>query len=104
MDKTDACLTTAGEQQEKSVRQASHGEHQGAWVGYRVELEDPLTDEVIYRRTSRTPTTEEPWNTTLEDEPIFERVTTYKARSPSNRGFSKSKAGAERDVEPPFRP
>lgn len=66
-----------------------------------MEFKDPLSDEIIYGRTSRSPTTEESWNTTLENEPIFERVKTYKARSPGDRGLPRSEAGAERDVYPP---
>lgn len=101
IDKPEASLTASGVQQEQSARQATHGKHQGAWIGYRVEFEDPLTEEIIYRRTSRTPTTEEPWNITLGNEPIFERVKTYKARSSSDSGLPKSKAGAKRDADPP---
>lgn len=100
-EEPDSCASTSGEQQAQSAQQASHEAHEGAWIGYRVEFKDPITDEIIDRRSSRTPPAEDSFDTRPENEPVFERVTTYKARPSSDKFFPKSKTGPESGTDLP---
>ena len=101
IDKSDTSAIRCGEQQEQSICQATQQRHQRPWVQYSEEFMDPRTDEIIYKRTSRTPTFEESFNSGSADEPIFERVTTYKARLSSDKESPTSKPHANYSEEPP---
>lgn len=101
IEEPDPYPSRSGEQPAQSAQQASHEAHEGAWIGYRVEFKDPVTDQIIDRRTSRTPAVEESFNISPGNEPIFERVTTYKARPSSDKFIPMSNAEADSDADLP---
>lgn len=89
--------TRPGEQQEQSAREENYEKARRARIGYRVEVKDPSTDEIISRRTYRAPVAENSFINGREnlDEPIFEHVTTYKARRSTDKASATSKAEEE---------
>lgn len=95
--------TRPGEQQEQSAHEGSHEKARRARIGYRVEVKDPLTDEIISKRTYRAPVAEDSFMNRREnvDEPIFEHVTTYKARRSTDKASATSKAEEEDGLDLP---
>lgn len=89
--------TRPGEQQEQSAHEENHEKARRARIGYRVEVKDPSTDEIISRKTYRAPMAEDSFINRHEnlDEPIFEHVTTYKARRSTDKDSATSKAEEE---------
>lgn len=90
----DTSSTRPGEQQEQSAHEGNHEKPRRARIGYRVEIKDPLTDEILSRRTYRAPVAEDSLLENL-DEPIFEHVTTYKARRSTDKASATSNAEKE---------
>lgn len=98
----DTSPTRPGEQQQQSAHEEKHHERpQRARIGYRVEVKDPLTNEIISRRTYRAPVAEDSFINRHEnlDEPIFEHVTTYKARRSIDKASATSKAEEEDELD-----
>lgn len=90
----DTSSTKPGEQQEQSTHDENHEKPRKARIGYRVETKDPLTGEILSKKTYRAPVAEESLINRREnlDEPIFEHVTTYKARRSTNQASATSNA------------
>lgn len=89
--------TGPGEQQEQSAHEENHENPRRARIGYRVEFKDPSTNEVISTRTYRAPVAEHCFINRRKDldEPIFEHVTTCKARRSTDKASATSKTEEE---------
>lgn len=89
--------TRPGEQQEQSAHEENHEKPQRARIGYRVEVKDPLTNVIMSKKISPEPVADDSFINRREtlDEPIFEHVTTYKARRSTDKASTTSKAEEE---------
>lgn len=103
MEEPDTSPTRPGEQQEQSSHGENHEKPRRARIGYRVEFKDPLTNEIISRKTYRSPVAEDSFINRREnlDEPIFEHVTTFKAQRSTDKASSTSMAVEEDGADLP---
>lgn len=103
MEEPDTSPTRPGEQREQSAHEEDRQKPRRARIGYRVEFKDPFTNEIISRRTYRAPVTEDSFINRREnlDEPIFEHVTTYKARRSTDKASAALTAEGEDGTDLP---
>lgn len=103
MEEPDSSPIRPGEQREQSAHEETHEKPRRARIGYRVEFKDSLTNEIISRRTYRAPVAEDSFINRRDnlDEPIFEHVTTYKARRSTEEASATSTAEEEDGTDLP---
>lgn len=78
-------------------------QHERLWIRYRTEYRDQSTNDVVWEENSRTPTGSRHDGTDSISDPIFEILTTYKARGDSTNAKRSSQPGDEKREGPPPR-
>lgn len=82
----------------------THGQSERLWIRYRTEYRDRFTDDVVWEQASKTPSVEGHDGTDATEDPVFEIITTYRARDDrdtSTRSSKKSPRNQEDKADGP---
>lgn len=102
--------TSAGSQLEEDQYRDRHNksppsniQHERLWIRYRTEYRNRGTNEVVWEKDSLTPIQDGPDHNDSTKDPVFEVLTTYKARGDVTSAKRSSQADNDRSDDPPPR-